>query len=330
MIYITQINKMEDWLSEKENKLPNIIKKIIYFLKIKIKKIHIKNIENNEIIYIADNAKFKLIKYLKEKNTNIICASSGLEDNDDFINLLNINRIKKLDRKWLFKYLSIKITEYVLKEQDRKIEDEEIAILTNSTEDVIINTIIEISKKAKAVHIITNEMNKFLNIEEKLYDEYGIMINISNNYRKSLYKLRTILNFSFSDEELNKYELDKYAVIINFLNKVTIFSKTFEGINIHDYQIFMPKLYIKYLKYFEDFDQTTLYESFIYRKDIYKEIIKKIEEDNVRICTLVGDNGNIRRYEYERLLKKNRKTLDKFDRKTYYICDQSKSKIKGG
>lgn len=307
MLYITKINKMEDFLSEKESKFPNIIKKVIYFFRVKIKKIYIKNIENNQIVYIADNSNLKLIKYLKEKNIRMVCLSSTLNDDKDFINLLSTNKIERLNRRWLFKYLSIKIAEYVLKEQGRRIEDEEIAILTNSTEDVIINTIIEIAKKAKAVHIITNEMSKFMNIEEKLYDEYGIMINISNNYRKSLYKMKTVLNFNFCEEELNKYEFDKYSVIINFLKKTAIFSKNFEGINIQDYQIFMPKGYIQYLKYFEDFDQTTLYESYIYRKNSYKEIMKIIEEDNVRICTLVGNNGNIRRYEYERLMKKKSK-----------------------
>ena len=322
MIYISEINKEEDFLTEKQIKYPKILRKIIYFTKVKFKKINSKFVENNEIIYISNDSKEKVIEYLIKKNERTVCLSSYLAEKNDVLKILEDNNIKILNGRWLFKYIAIKIIEYVLLEQNKKINQEEIAIVTNDTDDVIIETILELAKSAKIIHIITDERNKFENIENKLYDEFGIMINVSNNYRKSLSKVNTIINYNFSEEELNKYSIPKYAVIINMKEKVTIHSKSFEGLNINYYQIFMPKNYIKYMKYFQNFDQTILYESYIYRKDTYKNIIKKLEEDKIKICTLVGNKGNIKKYEYDRLnknmLNNQRKIAENLDKNVIF------------
>lgn len=313
LLYISEVRKLEDLLTEKQSYYPNVIKKIIYFFNVNFRKINYKLIENNEIIYLSNKSIKHLAQYLKDKKERIVCLSENILERKDVVNLLTKNQIKILDGRWLFNYISIKVVEYILLNQNKSLKEEEIAILTNTTDEVILDTICELAKHAKAIHIITEDRSKFKNIETKLYDEYGIIVNVSNNYRKSLSNVNIIVNFNFSEELLNKYKIPRFSVIINIKEKVKIYSKAFEGLNINYYQIFMPKNYVKYIKYFANFDQTVLYESFIYRKDTYKNIINKIYEDNIRICTLVGDNGNIKKYEYERLNK------NKLDNKRKYV-----------
>lgn len=51
---------------------------------------------------------------------------------------------------------------------------------------------------------------------------------------------------------------------------------------------------------YRKFDRKVLYESTIIRKT-YDEVIKQIEEDNVRIVNLIGKNGVINIQEYRKI-----------------------------
>ncbi len=106
---------------------------------------------------------------------------------------------------------------------------------------------------------------------------------MNNNYKKSLIKSDIILNFDFSEEELNKYTIPKKTCIINFDKYANINTKSFDGINARFYEISMPKRYLKYLLYFKRFNTSNLYESFIYKNTNPVNIIKEIESDEVNI-----------------------------------------------
>ena len=127
---------------------------------------------------------------------------------------------------------------------------------------------------------------------------------MNNNYKKSLIKSDIILNYDFSEEELNKYNLPRKACILNFKEHININTKSFEGINASFYEISMPKKYLKYLLFFKKFNIAILYESFIYKNTNPVNIIKELKDDEVKVSFLLGKNGKIRKNEYLKMSKK--------------------------
>lgn len=151
--------------------------------------------------------------------------------------------------------------------------------------------IIDIAKSIKRLNVVTNHIEKCQKIEEYLYNEFGIMLNISNNKMKSLLKSEIILNIDFPEESINKYKIYYNSIIVNLSEKINLESKRFNGININDYRIKIP--YECKLKGFQD---EIIYESLIYDKN-YKIIKDKIEKDKIVINKLIGNNGIISKSE---------------------------------
>ena len=161
-----------------------------------------------------------------------------------------------------------------------------------------------LADKVKIINVLTNDSYKFRKIEKELYEKNGIIINMNNNYKKSLIKSDIILNYDFSEEELNKYNLPRKACILNFKEHININTKSFEGINASFYEISMPKKYLKYLLFFKKFNIAILYESFIYKNTNPVNIIKELKDDEVKVSFLLGKNGKIRKNEYLKMSKK--------------------------
>jgi len=193
---------------------------------------------------------------------------------------------------------------YIVENKKEKIEYQEVSILSNEISDIIVFMIRNLADKVKIINVLTNDSYKFRKIEKELYEKNGIIINMNNNYKKSLIKSDIILNYDFSEEELNKYNLPRKACILNFKEHININTKSFEGINASFYEIEMPKKYLKYLLFFKRFDIATLYESFIYKNTNPVNIIKELKEDELKISFLLGKNGKIRKNEYLNLSKK--------------------------
>lgn len=149
-----------------------------------------------------------------------------------------------------------------------------------------------IAKNIKRLNIVTNHINKCKNIEEYLYNEFGIMLNISNNKRRSILKSEIIINIDFPEELINKYKIYDKAIIVNMLGRLNIKSKRFSGVNINYFKIKMPNEY-----FIRNFKNEIAYESLIYSTNNYKEIIKKIEKNKICINKLIGNNGVIRKEE---------------------------------
>lgn len=312
MYYLSNCFKPEDLLSKKQREYSKWIKKIILLYIMRIKKYVIKEEGNDKLVYLANSNTKKLIQYLSKNNVDRVCLSTGLYTNKDFIsNLNNINNLQILDGKTLFKYLIPKIIEYIYNEESVDISKEEIAILCNNVDEIVLKSIELIAHKVKIVHIITNKPHQYNNFENKMFDEKGININICNNYNKSLAKINTIINYDFSAEEINKYKIYKYAVIINNNYEIKIKLKSFEGISINGFSIFTPKRYINQNLYLDGYDANILYESYLFKKNNIIARFNQIKLDNIKIATLKGNNGNIRKNEYERLVKNRKKYLTK-------------------
>lgn len=238
----------------------------------------------------------KIISKMVRNDIENIVISKELFENRNFINALNASGIKIFDGRWLIKYLTLEILDYIVKEKNMKIEETEIAIASNEISDIVIENIKILSKKYKRVTVITNHINKLRKIEKEIYEKEGILIVVSNNQKKSLLKTQIILNMDFNKEVLNKYSISENAIIINLEGDMKIYNKRFNGININDYEIEVGREETIWRENFYDYNQKDLLEAILYMKDTYKNIRKKILLNKVQIKELYGINGKIERF----------------------------------
>ena len=165
-------------------------------------------------------------------------------------------------------------------------EKVKISILVNDVTDIELYNIKEIVKKYKRLNIVTNHIEKFKKLEEQILDEYGLMITLTNNKKKSLTKTDIILNVDFPTELINKYRIAENAIIINLKQKATIKQKRFEGKIFNDYEILHQNIEeIEYDKN-EKFYTKDIYEALIYKQQPIENIRRKIEKDKVEIKLL--------------------------------------------
>ena len=155
--------------------------------------------------------------------------------------------------------------------------------------------IIEIAKKVKRLNVVTNNIQKFKKVEEYLYNEFGIMIRVSNNPKKDLLNSDIIINIDFPKETLKKYQLPNKGILLNINEEYEMTTKKFCGININNYEISIPQEYKA-----EGFKEELIYESYIYNKPIV-EVKKMLSKDKIRIKNLIGKNGIINKNEFMEL-----------------------------
>ncbi len=244
-----------------------------------------------------DNKRAKILalktkKILEKTGCKKICLSKKIKKQTEYINDLRIFNIEIIEGKWLFSILINKILDYITNKNKIKKSDTTISVLINDLDkDYIYEHIKSVIKEYKTVNIITNNTSKFKKLEEEIYQKNGIMINISNNKKKSLMRSKIILNIDFSNELINQYNLPENAIIININNKIKIAKKRFNGININDYEIKYLNIdefdYDKYNLY----EQKDIYESQIYQNQPFEYIKRKIERDKVEIAYLQGNKN---------------------------------------
>lgn len=91
---------------------------------------------------------------------------------------------------------------------------------------------------------------------------------------------------------LNQYNIYDKAVIINVLEKISIYRKRFNGANINYFRIIMPEEYV-----ISEFDNEIVYESIIYQYKELASIRNRIIEDKIKIKKLIGNNGPVQESE---------------------------------
>lgn len=158
-----------------------------------------------------------------------------------------------------------------------------LAILIDNAEDVLLAQIKELAEKVKNLKIITKNISRFSYIEEELYVQYGIAMQITNNRIKALLNTDIIINFDFNESRINEYEIPDLVTIINIQNAIQINKENYKGKIINNYKIDYDKELLEGLEDKKDFDNNVLYESLIYRKDTYSNIKSQLFKDNVRI-----------------------------------------------
>lgn len=252
-------------------------------------------IRNKKIIKIAK----RINKKLYDNNIENVVLSNYLEENEILKQKLYCQNINILDGRYLFYLLIPEIIEYILKRQKVKLQNGEVTLLINDFTQNNAKIITYIAQNVKRVNIVTNHSNKFKKTEDYLYNELGVILNITNNKSKSLSNANLIINIDFPEEIINKYEINSNAIIVNIFNEIKIRAKKFNGININYYKACIPKEY-----QIDGFQNNLVYESSIYKYS-YENARKDIIANKIRIKKLVGINGDISENEFCKNLKYN-------------------------
>ena len=228
----------------------------------------------------------KTKKILDKTHCKKIILSKELQEKEIFCNQLYTYGFEINNGRWLFKVLAFDAINYAVKKNKMTAEKIKISILINEIDDIVLETINQIIKKYKNINIVTNHIEKFKKLEEQILEEYGIMITVNNNRKKSLTKSDIILNIDFPNELINKYRIAEKANIINIRGNVRIKQKRFEGKIYNDYEIKYENL--------EEFDfdkeniyyKKNIYEAYIYKQQPIGNIMNKIRKDKVKIVEL--------------------------------------------
>lgn len=206
-----------------------------------------------------------------------------------------------IDEKDIIKYLILEILEYIFEIQGKKMEQEDIYFLINKDEDIYLENIKTLSEKFKTTNIITEELSKFQKIVENIFEE-ETTIYLSNNKRKSLRRAKYIVNFDYGIGKIEKYNINRTAILINIEQNVKIESMAFEGISINNVNIQIPDELIEHFgRMMEKINKNILYMSLVNQKQELARIKDRIKEDNIHILNLIGDKGIISQEEFKRI-----------------------------
>ncbi len=270
---------------------PNFIFKIFNIIQLEEDKIILPIDESKITSKKAQKLAQKTKKVIEKTISKKIVMSEKIQKQEEYVNLLHTFGLEIVEGKWLFEVLSCKVLDYVLQERKMKKEETSISILVNDLSENMFFQIKDIAKKYRRVNIITNHREKFKKIEEQILEEDGIMITVGNNKKKGICKSQVILNVDFPSELINQYNIYENAVIVNIRENVKITKKRFNGMAINNYEITFNQKPEDF-----DYDKNTkyrayqIYEAQMNKKQPFKEIMKQIEKDKVKIIKLVGRN----------------------------------------
>ena len=209
--------------------------------------------------------------------------------------------ISYIDGTLAKKVLLGKALDYISYLQHKKKTEKEVTFLVSHTSETIEKLIKEIALASKCTKIVSKNIYEFKKLEMMLYEEYGIALQFSNSYQKSLKKSKLIINLD-DQTEINEYKIDTNAIIINLEKPIKIKSKSFQGIVINSYQIKFKKELKKYigtLNLTDEFNPFILYESLLYQQEAYSKGI--ISNNNIKIVGFIGANGPIHTREFKNM-----------------------------
>ncbi len=235
------------------------------------------------------------------------------------------NGANVLNGKKLMHYMNYEILEYILKLQQMTMQQIDVFFLIKRDSDLDLQFLSKFIENCKTVNIVTNDIERFRQVQDNIYQTENILISISNNKSKSLKRAKYILNVNMEKKELEKFNINRNAIIVNFRYSIKYDNPTFDGININYFQIHIPDEYIEQLEQInesDEFDTTKLYEAILLKKlentkkkvtmlskgelEKHKNIVNNIiREDNIYITGLIGNNGRIDEKEFIKVYQKN-------------------------
>ena len=236
----------------------------------------------------------RTIDILNKTNCRKVVLSKKLKDEKEFINYLYSNNLDIVDARFLFTILAQEVLEYIIEKACIDKEKLKIGILVNDINFITLANIRKIANENKSITIVTRHSARLKKLQNDLYEKEGIILTVTNNKRKALFNTNIILNFDFPEEVVNKFTIYEKAVIINFTNRVKIYKKRFNGININDYEIEVKESKLKELVgYDEELIKRNyikdIYEANLYKNQSFETLKKTLQDDKVKIKYLCGN-----------------------------------------
>ena len=173
---------------------------------------------------LTDRKIKKIAKKLGRKNKSneqLVVIPNELLNNLELINEIQSYNVQVLNGRWLFKFLLFDIIEYLSKKLNKKQETLNIAILVINIDDVIIKQLIQIAEVVKNLKVITKYKSRLSYVEQKLYDTYGIAIQVTNNKDKAITNDDIIINIDLDEIQLKEYNgFNDNIVVYKIQNKL--------------------------------------------------------------------------------------------------------------
>ena len=312
IVYIKKVDDYNDILKKNYNKISMFLKKIIYLYKNIFGIITKKKIEDFNIWVLPVQEKFsqnkinKIIKKLAKESENIYLFSNDCSSKLIY-NQMDMYNLKYLNGKEIKKYLLIKILNYINNIQGNNLEDIDITLLINDATKLDVHLIEKLAQITKNIKIISKNFHQFKKLEESLNNKYGIALQFSNSYRKSLAKERIIINLNFNPIDINEYDIYNRAIIINRLeDNIKIKSKLYNGIVINSCDIKLNKEIrekFKKANLYNKYSNLLLYASTINDEEDNIKIFEEINKDKIMVVNLIGNNGIINKKEIKNISK---------------------------
>lgn len=233
--------------NEKEN--CNTLNDDIYYIREKVYKNVQKTVEkiNRRIYKLIRNVNRKeKIDIIPSKRV-IECVKTNLKLNDDkdkdrnknrnkfcLIRLLKVfhykthqNYIEDVikeneNSKAIYCTFIIEILNNIIKIKNEQAEEQSIYVLTNNEVDA--KLLENFKKQYKMIYIVTENIEKLKKLEDRA-EENLEMLAVLNNKRKSLARAKYIINFDFNRENINQYNINRTAVLLNLYKRRNKYKK---------------------------------------------------------------------------------------------------------
>lgn len=280
------------------------------------RKIEVRSFNDNYIIAVDNKndikIKKRLIKAIKKLKIEAIVFSKSLEGEfevqiRDILNSNDNNNIgiKIINGKKLMEYMQYEILEYIIKKRKEDIKLEDVYIVFKKDSKLDLNFLKKFIENFRMTNIVTNEVDRLKNVQDNLLENDNILISVSNNKRKALKRAKYILNVNLDKVELEKYRINRNATIINIKENVRYDNVSFDGININNFNIELSDEYVERFEILnEKFENTKLYESVLinenYTNKNIEKIYDRINNDEIKVKELIGNNGIIEDKELEK------------------------------
>ena len=246
----------------------------------------VKKLEKIEEIEKAEkNKKIKETDEIKKIEKIKRISEQNLEENKSKTNTFSIvDLVNEIEQsKNIYCENSIEILNNIMKDGKKETKEQSVYILLEQSSNLNNIKIKEMLNQYKIVYIITDNVKQYRKIEQ-FADEEAEMLIILNNRKKSLSKAKYIINYDFRQEDIEKFNINRTATILNVAqNKIKIY-QGFQGIVINNIRLKSEK------------DE---------KFPIEYEIEKNREKINEKIKNeeyyLIGENGEINKEEIIKL-----------------------------
>ena len=241
--------------------------------------------------YINTRAYKSINKYLNNHNLEPLSCNAMISKEiqiDEENNVLNGIRYipKEKNVMKLMLYDILKYIEHVV-DTDCRNESLYVAMINDNNKEILIN----ILDLFKSINIVTTRLGSIRRMEKRIQKYKDTIISISNNKKKALRRAKILINFDFSSDLLNEFDLNKDCIIINLnINKINL-NRSFRGSIINAIQIDFQNRYEEQINKCK-YDLYNLYNSYIEHLN-YHNAMEFIENDKCKIVNLVGNRGQI-------------------------------------